>query len=174
MHMQICVRPATANDIPAICDITHEAFAKYARDLGLPEKVTALKEDMQAVVNDLTAKHVFVGELDGEPLGSIRYEILESGFGYISRFGVKLAAQGCGMGRALIQAVVKDCLSNGVKVIALHTSARMSSLIRFYYGQGFFIHSTSTERGYVRALLIKELEHTDAIVDYCALLPPAL
>lgn len=174
MHMQISIRPATVNDIPAICDITREAFSKYAHDLGKPDKVTALKEDLQAVMHDLTAKHIFVGELDGESLGSIRYEILQSGIAYISRFGVKLAAQGCGMGRALIHAVVKDCLDNGVKAIALHTSSRMSSLIRFYYGQGFFIHSTSFERGYVRALLVKELEHNDAIVDYCFLLPQVL
>ena len=33
-----------------------------------------------------------------------------------------------------------------------------SDLIRFYYGHGYFIHSTDESRGYIRALLVHELE----------------
>ena len=33
-----------------------------------------------------------------------------------------------------------------------------SSLIRFYYGHGYFIYSTESSRGYIRALLVHELE----------------
>ena len=33
-----------------------------------------------------------------------------------------------------------------------------SDLIRFYYGHGYFIHSTENTRGYIRALLVHELE----------------
>jgi ribosomal protein S18 acetylase RimI-like enzyme len=89
--------------------------------------------------------------------GSYVFE-LKHGTGYISRFGVKLAAQSCGIGHALIQAVVDDCRASSIPAIALHTSSKMSSLIRFNYGHGFYIRMTSTDRGYVRALLIKELQ----------------
>jgi hypothetical protein len=37
----------------------------------------------------------------------------------------------------------------------------MTSSIRFYYGMGFYIHSTSTDRGYIRALLCKELDECE-------------
>ncbi len=163
-HQKIEIRKAAAGDIPVIADITREAFDKYARDLGQPEKVYALKEGLDAVARDIEEKIVFLATLDGEPAGSIRYEVLPSGIAYISRFGVKLIAQGCGMGRRLIQAVVNDCRENGQEAIALHTSSRMASLIRFYYGQGFYIHSTDFSRGYIRALLAKPL--TDRAMDF--------
>ena len=34
----------------------------------------------------------------------------------------------------------------------------MFGLIRFYYGHGYFIYSTESSRGYIRALLVHELE----------------
>jgi len=41
----------------------------------------------------------------------------------------------------------------------------MFPLVRFYYGQGFFVHSTTTDRGYIRALMVLELNgETD--IDY--------
>ncbi|MDL2289613.1 GNAT family N-acetyltransferase [Clostridia bacterium OttesenSCG-928-F22] len=153
----LTVRPATMEDIPAIQDITLEAFNKYARDLGMPEKVKALHETTKDVEYDLTHKHVFIGLLGDEKLGSIRFEILPGNIAYISRFGVKLIAQGCGMGRALMGAVEKACREMGVTAIVLHTSSRMSSLVRFYYGQGYYVHSTTTDKGYIRALLVRDL-----------------
>ncbi len=168
-HQKIEVREAAAADIPAIAAITREAFDKYARDLGQPEKVYALKEGEETVAHDLEQKTVFIATLDGEPAGSIRYEVLPSGIAYISRFGVKLIAQGCGMGRRLIQAVVQDCAKSGIEAIALHTSSRMASLIRFYYGQGFYIHSTDFSRGYVRALLAKPITERAMDFDYDAM-----
>jgi len=31
-------------------------------------------------------------------------------------------------------------------------------LIRFYYGRGFYIESTTNDRGYIRALMVKEYQ----------------
>ncbi|MPN33435.1 hypothetical protein SDC9_180922 [bioreactor metagenome] len=154
---KIQVVPAEEKYIDDIYAITQEAFSKYAFDLGRPDLVMALKETADDIRRDIAHKHVFVALLDSQPVGSIRYE-LKHGIGYISRFGVKLTAQSCGIGHALIQAVVDDCRANNIPAIALHTSSKMSSLIRFYYGHGFYIRTTSTDRGYVRALLIKELQ----------------
>ena len=33
-------------------------------------------------------------------------------------------------------------------------------LARYYYGKGFYVHSTTTDHGYIRALFVKELKHT--------------
>ena len=49
-------------------------------------------------------------------------------------------------------------LKKGVKKICLHTGSKVTSLIRFYYGRGFYIDSTDKSKGYVRALLIKDYE----------------
>ena len=157
-NRKIVIRSATEEDIPAIREITLEAFHKYARDLGMPEKVKALGEKDADILHDLTHKNVLIGTLNGEKMGSIRFEILPGGIAYISRFGVKLIAQSCGMGRALMGAVEQRCREMGIKAICLHTSSRMSSLVRFYYGQGYYVHSTTTDKGYIRAMLVRELE----------------
>lgn len=162
------VRRAVEADIPAIWEITQEAFLKYAYDLGNKNKVKALGETRQDILSDMERKTVLIGTVEGVPMGSIRFEVL-GGVAYISRFGVRLMAQGRGMGRALIAEVERLCRERGdVAAIALHTSSRMSSLMRFYYGQGFFVHSTSAERGYIRALLVREIREGGA--DYSPVL----
>lgn len=42
--MELTIKKASEQDIFAVHQIVQEAFEKYARDLGLPEKVAALKE----------------------------------------------------------------------------------------------------------------------------------
>ncbi|UKI36392.1 MAG: hypothetical protein L6V93_21240 [Clostridiales bacterium] len=44
----------------------------------------------------------------------------------------------------------------GVKKLYLHTGSKISSLVTFYYGRGFYVESTSTDRGYIRAQMCKE------------------
>lgn len=157
----ITIRPAQPQDIPIIHSITQEAFYKYARDLGMPQLVAALKETPETLEKELKEKRILVGLLDGEPVGSIRFEVLPNNIAYLSRFGVRLIAQGCGMGHALVKAVENECRALGMHAIVLHTSARMGSLIRFYYGCGFFVHSVETSRGYYRAQLCRELDAPD-------------
>lgn len=166
MNREIVIRKATPADVLSIQDITQEAFDKYARDLGQPDKVVALREKPEDILNDLQSKTVFIAFMDAEPAGSIRYELLPSGIAYISRFGVKLIAQSCGLGRKLIHAIAQDCEQRGIEAIALHTSSRMASLARFYYGQGFYIHSTDLSRGYVRALFARPLSERAADFDF--------
>ena len=61
------------------------------------------------------------------------------------------------MGRKLISEVCARCAQEGITAVALHTCTKMFPLVRFYYGQGFYIHSTTQDRGYVRGLFLKEL-----------------
>jgi len=161
--MNIFVRKAREEDIPAILEITLEAFSKYAQDLGQPHKVAALNETLETIEKDMKKKHILVAFMDGKPVGSIRYEILPGNVSYISRFGVKPDAQNCGIGRALMLEVEKECRNAGVSSIVLHTASKMTNLVRFYYGLGYYIHSTSTEKGYIRALMCKDLENVESL-----------
>ena len=45
---------------------------------------------------------------------------------------------------------------NGVKYLRLHTGSHVTPLIRFYYGRGFYTEEIETDRGYLRARLVKE------------------
>lgn len=155
--MIVDIKEATPEDAPAILEIMQDAFHKYERDLGMTGHVTALKETVEDIQRDIENKTVLVGFVDGVAVGSVRVEIMGD-LAYLSRFGVRSAITKSGIGGMLIDRVEVLCREQSVRAIALHTSSRMFGLIRFYYGHGYFIHSTATNRGYIRALLVHELE----------------
>ena len=162
----VLIRAATEADIPAIAEITHQAFLLYAAQIGIPSAISALKEKEADVAAALREKYVLVAEsADGEILGSVRYEDLGGGIGYLSRFGVSPAAQHSGVGKCLIDAVAEGCRALGLSAIALHTGAKVSHLVQFYYRSGYYVHSTTWERGYVRALFLHELSDAPCRVE---------
>ena len=95
------------------------------------------------------------------PVGSVRVEVFPDKTAYLSRFAVKVTSQNNGIGKSIMNLVDRIMIKNGVREIRLHTGAKITSLIRFYYGRGFYIDSTDKSRGYVRALLIKEYDEKD-------------
>lgn len=149
------VRLATYEDIPSIMDITREAFLKYKELAGL-SSIAALNETYEDVKRDIDTKIVLIAFSDNVPVGSVRVEIFDDNTAYLSRFGVKLTSQNNGIGKSIMNLVDRIMIKKGVTQIALHTGSEISSLIRFYYGRGFYIDSTDKSRGYVRAYLIKK------------------
>lgn len=149
------VRLANHGDISAIHSITQEAFEKYAKMVG-EAHLDALFETENDIKKDIDEKIVLIALSDKEPVGSLRVELLPDNTAYLTRFGVKINNQNNGIGKSMMNLVDKIMIKKGVKSIALHTGSKITSLIRFYYGRGFYIESTDTSRGYVRAKLVKE------------------
>ena len=110
---------------------------------------------------DIDTKVVLRALSDGETEGSVRVEVLPDKTAYLSRFAVKVTSQNNGIGKSIMNLVDKIMVKKGVTQIQLHTGSKITSLIRFYYGRGFYIDSTDKSRGYVRALLIKEYQKKD-------------
>ena len=151
------VRIATYDDIPDILKITKEAFVKYIELAGI-ESTPAISETYEDVKKDIDNKIVLIALSDGIPVGSVRVEIFDDNTAYLSRFGVKVTSQNNGIGKSIMNLVDRIMLKKGVKKICLHTGSKVTSLIRFYYGRGFYIDSTDKSKGYVIALLIKDYE----------------
>lgn len=154
------VRMANYGDIPAIMNITREAFVKYQQMSGV-EKLAALEESYNDVKHDIDTKVVLLALSDGEPVGSVRVEVFPDHTAYLSRFAVKVTSQNNGIGKSIMNLVDKIMIKKGVTKMRLHTGSKITPLIRFYYGRGFYIESTDTSRGYVRALLVKEYQAKD-------------
>lgn len=150
------IRRAVASDAPAIKEIMRESFSKYMNDTGLPGTMEALNESCDDIVSDIINKYVYIAIIDEEAVGSVRVELLPDNTAYITRFGVKLSYHNIGVGKSLMSVVDKLLISKGVKRVCLHTASKYYDLVRFYYGRGFYIDSTSKDRGYVRALMVKE------------------
>lgn len=149
------VRPANEGDIEAILKITKEAFLKYSQMSGVSH-LSALEETFNDVKNDIENKIVLIALTDGVPVGSVRVETFDDGTAYLSRFAVKTTNQNNGIGKSIMNLVDKILIRRGIKTLSLHTGSKVTSLIRFYYGRGFYIDSTDKSRGYVRAKLVKE------------------
>lgn len=159
MKYSFVIRSASIEDAEAIQMITREAFTKYMEDTGLTGTMEALMESLEDIKKDIETKDVFVAFIDNTPVGTIRVEILPDNTAYISRFGVSLKYHNIGIGKSLMNLVDKLLMSKGIKKVFLHTASTYKDLVRFYYGRGFYIDSTTKDRGYVRALLVKEYEY---------------
>lgn len=149
------VRLAKYEDIPSIMDITKEAFIKYKELAGVAH-IAALDESYEDVKRDIDTKIVLIAFSDNVPVGSVRVEVFDDNTAYLSRFGVKVTSQNNGIGKSIMNLVDRIMIKKGVSQISLHTGSEITSLIRFYYGRGFYIDSTDKSRGYVRAHLIKK------------------
>lgn len=155
------IRPATPADAAAIADITHKAFTLYHDELHADYVVAGLVETVDDVLTDIAENHVFVAESDGKLVGSIRYQKLTDELAYIYRFGVDPEINNTGIGSKLLGTVIDACKQQKFKAIALHTNSRYYKLARYYYGKHFYVHSTSTDKGYIRALFVLELDGRD-------------
>lgn len=156
----LIARLATYDDIDAIAEITTEAFLKYSRLTGVDD-LAALSETKEDIRRDINTKLVFMAYLDGMPVGSVRIEVNEQDkTAYLSRFGVRMNVQNNGVGKFLMNAVDEKMREMGIKKIFLHTASKVRELVQFYYGRGFYIDSTTKDRGYIRALMCKEYDYT--------------
>ena len=95
-----------------------------------PGHVAALKETDEDILADMEHKNVFIGLIDDEPVGSIRYEV-HNGVAYISRFGVINSARHAGMGGNLIETVVRDCRRKGIPAIPVSYTHLTAASRRF-------------------------------------------
>lgn len=162
--MVFVVRKASYEDIPEIIEVSKQAFKTYAEGAGIEHIVGTLRETVEELQSEIDNKLVLVALLGGVIVGSVRVEVYDDKTAYLSRFGVRNDFQGKGIGKVLMNAVDGEMERRDVKNLYLHTSSRMLSLVRFYYGRGFYIESTTKDRGYIRALLCKEYEASTSAI----------
>ena len=79
---KIVLRRARLEDAPTILKITKEAFTRYAQEVRKQESIQALFETLEDVERDIQEKYVYVCEMDGQILGSVRFQLLEGHSAY--------------------------------------------------------------------------------------------
>lgn len=155
--MYLAIRRALEADAAAILAVTKDSFSLYQDELHVNYEVKALHETIESTLKDIRENAVFVVERFGKLCGAIRIRKLSDDLWYIYRFGVSSDTTNTGFGSALLDAAIHYARDNGAKAIALHTNSKYYRLARYYYGKRFFVHSTTFDRGYVRALFVLEL-----------------
>ncbi len=166
MMESIVFKRASEADLADIKRVTRKAFADYAREIRREESVAALHETDDEIRRDIREKHVYICEVDGEVAGSVRFEVLDKGIAYLSRLGIDPEYQSLGIGGLLLEKVRRECISLGVRAITLHTASRMRSSVAFYLKNGYYIHSITRDKAYIRAFMVNELTEMDELFDY--------
>lgn len=149
---------ADINDVKDIHMITTLAFEVYQNQINTDIHLKALSETEEDIEKDIINNIVFVAKQNGKVLGSIRIQKLTEALAYIYRFSVHPDEHNAGIGSELIEYAINECIKLNFSAIALHTNAKYFKLARYYYGKQFYVHSTTADRGYIRALFVKELK----------------
>jgi ribosomal protein S18 acetylase RimI-like enzyme len=156
MNYSFAIRKAHKEDAPAIQEIMIASFKTYMANTGLTFTLEALEETIEDIQSDIDSKDVFVAFINDVPAGSIRIQILPDHNAIISRFGVSPQFHNNGIGKAMMNLADKLLQSKNVKTVCLYTASKNKELMRFYYGHGFYVDSTTKDRGYTRALMLKD------------------
>lgn len=157
MSNSLIIRRANVEDAPAVFSVIQRAFIEYGRITGL-SNLDALSETVEDIQKEIRTKAVFIAALGNNVLGTVRISI-KGNEAYLSRFAVDNNNQNTGIGKALMNEADTYLKEMGVKKVTLHTSSKHDALMRFYYGMGFFAEEIETDRGYLRARMVKEYEY---------------
>jgi predicted N-acetyltransferase YhbS len=161
----IVFKKAVPADLEEIKRITRKAFENYSKEIR-HTNVEALHETGEAILSDIEHKHVYICTVDGETKGAVRFAVLAQGIAYLSRLAVDPDVQSIGIGGLLLEKVRQECAALGVRAITLYTASRMRSTVAFYLKNGYYIHSITRDKEYIRAFMVNELVDMDEMFDY--------
>lgn len=136
--MSLAVRPATPADIGLVDELVR-GLAEYEK---LSHEVTATADDFAAALFGPSPK-VFceIAERDGEPVGfALWYYSFSTFLGrhglYLEDLFVKPEARGLGVGKALLAALARRCLDEGLGRLEWEVLDWNQPAIDFYEAQG--------------------------------------
>ena len=156
MEYSLIIRKAVKKDAPDILNILCDSFSQYIRKSLIPLSLDDMLDDIISIERDIETIDVFIALVDGAPVGTVRVAIREGAPALLTKLGVISNYNNMGIGKTLINLVDKTVASRGAKSLELYTASKNPGIMRFYYGRGFYVESTSNERGYIRALMRKD------------------
>jgi GNAT superfamily N-acetyltransferase len=136
------LRNATKDDAELIAQLTRACW------VGKPKNSSGHRETPEKVLNDLEDGSAIIMELDGVPVGSIRYfpvfNVGEDGEKYgpvaleIGRLGILSEHRGRGLSTWLMNEIMMRATSRGIEELRLAVRTDEPGLLEFYKRQGFF------------------------------------
>ncbi len=145
------VRPAADDDLPQILDIHNHAIRTLDAIWTEAEETLA---DRKVWLDDRNANGfaVFVADSDGEILGHASYGTYRARSGYRKTVEhsiyLREDAQGQGVGKALMQAIIDDAKANGFHLMVAVIDDKNKSSIAFHERFGFKVAGHLPEAGF--------------------------
>ena len=148
--MNVLVRQATAADAAVVADILQEAsrFADATHGVVMWEMNELAAEYIAA---EISSGLFFLAEADGEPAGTIRFQLEDELFwpdldnpgesAFVHRLGVRRRFAGAGVSTALLQWAVGHARTLDKRYLRLDCDASRDRLRALYERFGFRLHS---------------------------------
>ena len=145
------LRSAEPGDAAAVEALVQAAYQVYVDELGL--RPAPMKADQAA---EIASKDVWVATADGAVVGVVVVRA-ESDHVFVDNVAVDPAAQGDGVGRALLERAEQRAAELGVGEIRLLTNVRMTANRAMYAHLGWEEAEVREEHGYERVYLRKSV-----------------
>ena len=150
------LRPATLADVEAIRALTDAAFEPYVPRMGV--RPAPMDADHAASVRE---GHVWVAELDGAIAGFVVLQP-QPGHLYLDILAVAPAAQGRGVGAALLELAETQARERGLAEVRLCTNEAMTENLAYYPRRGYAETHRSEQHGFRRVFFRKTVTPGDA------------
>lgn len=119
----------------------------YGREYGYDQ---AMERMVARIVADFDPAHdrAWIATLDDTRVGAILYVSRRDGTGKLRTLLVEPAARGKGVGKALVDAVVRHAAARGDRELTLYTHAHLHAARRIYERAGFTLTHAEPERSF--------------------------
>ena len=145
------LRPATELDADGVAACVRAAYRRYVRRIG--KRPGPMREDYRRVVRE---RNVLVAEHGGKVVGVLVTGPARRGF-LLDNVAVHPAAQGRGVGRALLSRAEDEAKGAGHRSIWLYTHERMTENRALYERIGYVEVARRIEHGFPRVYMKKRL-----------------
>ena len=153
--MPPAIRPALPDDAPALTALVRESFALYVPRMGREPAPMS-----QAFPADIAAGRAWIVDGPEAPLGLL----VAYGDGpaedpsfHLETVAVSPAAQGLGLGRALVGFAEAEAARRGFPCVRLYTNAAMTENLALYPRLGYVETGRRREAGFERVFFEKTL-----------------
>ena len=144
---RLTLSPTTAAEVPGVVEPLFREYGvwvsgRLAEDAGitftdedLDRHHAAFREELPRLLGP--RGRLLVARLDDEPVGVGGLKPVDATIAEIKRMYVRPAAQGLGVGRALVARLVDDARAEGYRVARLETLRFMTTALAIYRSFGF-------------------------------------
>jgi ribosomal protein S18 acetylase RimI-like enzyme len=145
------IRPARASDVASIRRVVRDAYAPYIPRIGSDPA------PMSADYERLVARGAVTVAVEGDAVLAVLVLVPEPESLLLENVAVAPAAQGRGIGRALVLFAERRARELGLAKVTLYTNARMTENLSFYPALGYVEVDRRCEHGFERVFFEKTL-----------------
>jgi ribosomal protein S18 acetylase RimI-like enzyme len=147
----MAIRPAQREEVSAIRSLVERAYGPWVPVIG--RRPGPMDWDYEELVAGGDV-HVWASP---DPIGLLVLRVTDDGALMVENVAVDPAAQGQGLGRALLAFAEEQAAERDIDELRLYTHERMTSNIELYSRLGFAEYGRVTEHGFARVFMRKHL-----------------